>query len=522
MSKIAPPSSAALEQADALCVELKPFLAEMLDRNHPSVKNLTFNDIESNSAAVGDLLSKLLMRRALAQQPAITAEEELAARQAVLRKVPRKKKISPEALQMTHIKQRHRKLKTARGEITFKRDYLYFPELETGIFPLEVRLGLPIEALTPRVQQQLLERVAVDDYRASAQSLKVLGNTISHPTAGRVLKQVGAQLHTELFGPEAEVKAAQSASSNAPSLLILSSDGSRYRTQEADRRKSGKAVEKAKELPAQDELDTEILLAAERDRGWRENKIGIVARAMHGHYDEKGRYLPPQELVKTYVATVFDIQVFGRLFRTEAERRGLEKAMEIIWVGDHGHGNPAMLKREFGALKNFVQIITDFYHCSERLSACAKALHGEGKTGKRQRQKLYYQLRNWLWAGEVEKVIRKLRSAAEALTPQPTSLTELEAQPIAKTLWQHVLYFEKYKGTMDYAIYRARGWPMGSGTIESACGQFGERVKHNRMRWTREGAEALHAIKAAIYSQDERWSRRWPPPIPILEMPLAA
>jgi hypothetical protein len=358
------------------------------------------------------------------------------------------------------------------------------------------------------VQRQLLERVADDDYRASAQSLKVLGNSISHPTTGRVLKQVGTQLQTELFGPEAALKAAQAAPPNPVPLLILSSDGSRYRTNEADRRESGEPVEKPTELPAQDELDTEPLLAAERDRGWRENKIGIVARALHGHYDKKGRYLPPQELVKTYVATVLDSQVFGRLFHTEAERRGLDKALQVIWVGDHGHGNPTMLKREFGALKNPVQIITDFYHCSERLSACAKALHGEGNKGKRQRQKLYFQLRGWLWAGEVEKVIRKLRTAAEALAPQPASLTQLEAQPTAKTLWQHVLYFEKYKGTMDYAIYRARGWPMGSGTIESACGQFGERVKHNRMRWTREGADALHTVKAAILSQDDRWKRR--------------
>jgi hypothetical protein len=129
------PSSAALEQADALCAELKPILAEMLERKDPAVENLTFNDIESNAAAVGDLLAKLMMRRALAQQPAVTAEEEIAARQAVLQKVPRKKKLNPEDLQMTHIKQRRRKLKTARGEIAFKRDYLYFPELKTGIFP---------------------------------------------------------------------------------------------------------------------------------------------------------------------------------------------------------------------------------------------------------------------------------------------------------------------------------------------------------------------------------------------------
>ena len=135
MSTTTAPSSAALEQADALYVELKPILAEMLERNDPAVKNLTFNDIESNAAAVGDLLAKLMMRRALTRQPAVTPAEEIAARQAVLQKVPRKKKLNPEELQMTHIKQRRRKLKTARGEITFKRDYLYFPELETGIFP---------------------------------------------------------------------------------------------------------------------------------------------------------------------------------------------------------------------------------------------------------------------------------------------------------------------------------------------------------------------------------------------------
>ena len=103
----------------------------------------------------------------------------------------------------------------------------------------------------------------------------------------------------------------------------------------------------------------------------------------------------------------------------------------------------------------------------------------------------------------------------ESLAPQPSSLTQLETQPTAKILWQHILYFEKYKSTMNYADYRARGWPMGSGTIESSCGQFGDRVKHNRMRWTRDAADAIHAVKAAILSQDERWNRRWPPPIPI-------
>jgi hypothetical protein len=382
-------------------------------------------------------------------------------------------------------------------------------------------LGIPEDELTPRVAQQLLEKVAEDDYRASAKSLQVMSNTISAATTGRVLLKMGTLLQTELFGPEAALRAAEQASRNIVSLLLLSSDGSRYRTNEADRRKSA-AARKQEAVTGQDELDVEALTATERDRGWRENKIGIVARALPGGYDAKGHYMPPEELVKTYVATVLDIHVFGRLFRTEAERRGLEEAAVVVWVGDHGHGNPTMLEREFASLKKPLNIITDFYHSSERLAECAKIIEGDGAASKRKRQKRYYQLRSWLWDGKIKKVIEKLRSAAEALAPRPSALSALDNQPSAHTLWLHVFYFEKHQATMDYPTYRANGWPMGSGTIESSCGQFGERVKHNRMRWTRAGADALHAVKAAILSQDERWSRRWPPPVPVLELPAAA
>ena len=114
----------ALRQADRLYAQLKPHLAEMIDRNDPSVIGLTFSDIEANSAAVGDLLAKLMMLRALAEQPPATGEEVAAIRRKVRRSADPARaahKTTPE-LNMTRQRDKRRRIKAVSGEITFERD----------------------------------------------------------------------------------------------------------------------------------------------------------------------------------------------------------------------------------------------------------------------------------------------------------------------------------------------------------------------------------------------------------------
>lgn len=130
-------TAAAFRRADEIYARLKPHLAEMIDRNDPSVAGLTFSDIEANSAATGDLLAKLMMLRALAEQPPATDEEVAAIRRKVRKgadpdRAPHK---TAPMLNMTRQKGKRRRIKTVRGEITFERDYLHFPELGTGLFP---------------------------------------------------------------------------------------------------------------------------------------------------------------------------------------------------------------------------------------------------------------------------------------------------------------------------------------------------------------------------------------------------
>lgn len=75
----------------------------------------------------------------------------------------------------------------------------------------------------------------------------------------------------------------------------------------------------------------------ERDRGWRENKIAVVIRMVPGKTEPDGSYTKPKELVKTYVGTTRDSRAFGRDLRTETDRRGIKRAKEVVFPGDHAH-----------------------------------------------------------------------------------------------------------------------------------------------------------------------------------------
>lgn len=392
--------------------------------------------------------------------------------------------------------------------------------MRSGFFPLDSLIELPEDSYTPRVKKDLCQAVASDDYRGTAESLAECGNTISHDHVAHVVEKVAAEMHGELFGPDAMVSARAEAAANPPELLVAQLDGSRYRTNEADRvGDDGKAAKS--ELPDCPSDGTEAagspfgeIDARERDRGWREDKVAVIIRAERGFMDGQGKWHPPTEVVKTYVATTADIHQFGRDVRTEVERRGYEHATEVVVVSDNGHGIPEMVGREFSDRE--VQRVTDFKHSSDRLFATAVAISGGDEVACAGR---YHGWKSMLWDGRLDELIAALSEGASTLARRPEKPSALSEGSPARVAWTHVFYFEKWRGTMDYPEYRRRGWPIASSTVESACGQVGERVKHARMRWTRRGAEAVHQVKAAILSQDGRWEQRWPEPIPVLETP---
>jgi hypothetical protein len=115
------------QQADVFLSQFKPCIVEMIQRYDASNRAVRFDDIEADAASRGDSVARELMLLMLKRQGKATPTEIEQARSSA--------GPSSERSNMTRIYGKPRKLKTVRGAIEYKRDYLYFPDAHKGIFP---------------------------------------------------------------------------------------------------------------------------------------------------------------------------------------------------------------------------------------------------------------------------------------------------------------------------------------------------------------------------------------------------
>ena len=67
---------------------------------------------------------------------------------------------------------------------------------------------------------------------------------------------------------------------------------------------------------------------------------------------------------------------------------------------------------------------------------------------------------------------------------------------------QQVTYFTNQAPRMAYDQYRAAGWDIGSGMVESACKHLiAAREKGARMRWSETGAHTVVAVRVMLRNE---------------------
>ena len=219
-----------------------------------------------------------------------------------------------------------------------------------------------------------------------------------------------------------------------------------------------------------------------RDEGWKEFKTGTVFDIVSKLVDDEVSGEPVEIICSkntTYTAVLGGVDEFKPAMWLLAVDHDVPRAALSCVTAD-GAGWIWNLVPDY--FPDSVQIV-DWYHATEHLAKAAHALYPNDKDKALKR---YEKMQTPLYRGEVWKIIRELEQAQ---------------------LDDNARYFKNHQRRMQYHTFRADGYPIGSGTVESAIKQYKERLTGAGMRWSRPGAEKMFVIRSAILGNnfDELW-----------------
>jgi hypothetical protein len=235
-----------------------------------------------------------------------------------------------------------------------------------------------------------------------------------------------------------------------------------------------------------------------RGEGWKELKVGAIFEVhpseavdvRSGEAVERGRAV---EI--SYSAHLGGPVPFGEHLYAEACRRGWERAKETVILAD----GAAWIWNQASTHFYDSRQVVDWYHATEHLGHAATLLYESDMARARP------WLERWktaLYQGHADRVAEELMRQA---TARPKIATELEKE---------AAYFRHNQHRMYYMQMREDGWPIGSGTVESGCKQYKQRLTGPGMRWSRAGAERILPIRTAIMSGhfDQLWTHAYNSP----------
>jgi hypothetical protein len=220
-----------------------------------------------------------------------------------------------------------------------------------------------------------------------------------------------------------------------------------------------------------------------REEGWKEVKTMSVSAVTSEVNPESGE----REVALTQHscrAGLWDAATFTQHHWAEACRRGVDQARTVVCVSDGAAWIWAMV---FQCFATRIEIL-DWWHALQRLWTIAQHHFATATAATA-----------WVetqQAALAQSRLRHIVQQVRALYPR--------GQPLPDPIRQAVAYLFHNRRRIDYAAFRQAGYPIGSGAIESACKVVvQQRIKQAGMRWSREDAQAMLALRCLLLSQ--RW-----------------
>lgn len=248
-------------------------------------------------------------------------------------------------------------------------------------------------------------------------------------------------------------------------------DGGRTKIRTATRRQKGRGKQKTQRRRYRTD--------------WREPKLLIICEL-----DQRGRMVPGSKAVLD--GTFEGPDELMELLAMYLHCLGAASAELVCFGAD---GAPWVWDRWDWVVKRVgldarrVTKTLDWCHAVHHISLALEHV----VEGKEERQRLFKKLRKWLKQGNWLEVVVELAKLAQDL-------------PNDHEVWTELSYLNKHGevGHMDYARFRRRGVPLGSGAIESAIRRVVNlRLKGNSLTWYQENAEGMLMLRCLVLSN--RW-----------------
>jgi hypothetical protein len=343
----------------------------------------------------------------------------------------------------------------------------------SGLYPELAVLGIQ-EGVSPALASQVGRLTALlPSYEVAREELHQRGSAMGIKVVHRIARHVGAAVLTTRTRDLRRYRAGELPAGRelAGKRVGAALDGGRTRIRTVIRKQKGRGKGKKQRRKFRVE--------------WREPKVLIIFEM-----DRRGRMAPKS---RAWIDGTFaGPDEAMELLALHLHRLGAAAAKVVVFLAD---GAPWIWERldwveqRVGLTKQQTARVLDWCHAVHHVSLALQALGLE----EAERQRWYTLMRKWLRAGRTEKVIAQLSVLAWEL-------------PEAAPVWTEIAYLEKHQqaGHLDYATFRRRGLPIGSGAIESAVRRVVNlRLKGNGLLWLEANAEAVLVMRAAVLTG--RW-----------------
>lgn len=375
-----------------------------------------------------------------------------------------------------------KEIMTILGKVSINRNVYQHARGGKSIAPLDIKMGVDREYLTPDVKEIVLFSTAHNTPEETSQIIEKCSLFKLHPTTiKRVVEKAGETVEDNKELIKESILETESCHQNKEDVLVCSIDGVNVLLNEAGPKK-GRPIE--------------------RPTKGQNKSVSAYKNAMCGSFsyynieniDENGA--TPKRILSRYIARMPE-EKYG-IFKTEFEEelKCTGQTNVRILLTD-AHKSIMGYLNENPIFQGFERLI-DYYHAAEHLSLLSEAIFGKSS---KQAQAWYIKYASIL-KKSYQGVLKVIRSAKYYI-----SKANLKKDSLIQATKQ-LAYFKRNGKYMDYARFIENGWPIGSGVIEAACKSIvKQRMCRSGQRWSRKGGQAVLTLRT--YVKSGRWNEFW-------------